>query len=116
MRRVMMIALVLTLLAGNIHAQEGPEYRLRVPTAAEYLQTLSDMLGSSELDRTHWNAWLRDMQQREISLTDVDYDRLSTVYPQFDAHFGRTLRHDRWVNSILMTYWREHPLDLADTQ
>jgi tetratricopeptide (TPR) repeat protein len=124
MRRVIFLVFLILMMTSSISAEEG--YRLRVPTAEEYLTAMPQITAQMRIDDT--SEYQRDTYElrrlmneefwlRYDDLSLVPFDILNTAEPYLDRIIGYDVDDHRtepgWHSLLLNLWLKEHQPDLS---
>jgi hypothetical protein len=125
MRRLSLIVLLVSLWAGSVRAQDGSTgYRLRVPTAEEYMNGVH-LISQWETERTEnisrGNYPFRSLVDTEMTYRYPDlfaqrFSLLNAVYEALDVGEGLPINvlRDRgvWNRAMILAWLGEQSVDL----
>jgi tetratricopeptide (TPR) repeat protein len=129
MQKVLLVVLVAVIAGFGVQAQPTP-YRLRVPTAQEYIRLAPDILETgntpyvvdfsrSLIYSAEVSAFLDELDWRFLDNNRLTYNQLKTVYGAYQEKQQKQtynpLNDFDWTLKLLRLWLVEHPTDLSNT-
>lgn len=118
MRKIVFVGLLLLVIVVPVQAVDG-EYHLRVPSATEYIERVTEIAQQQD-PQNEWQtrnlySGLTDAVFRRFpDLDQVDYQQILAAYDAMGiGHDGYFWRRDQWVEAIFSAWLRQTQPDFS---